>query len=185
MKEQLYNLDIFLFELINVKLSNVFFDLIMPLFHYKFFFLPMILIPWIIGVYFDKTNRWKLLILIPISIIFVDQTGLLIKTSILRPRPWSVMDMAIFNHLVSKSGTNLSFPSNHAANITVLAIIFSSIYIKYKTYFKLTAIIVIFSRVYIGVHYPSDVIAGTIIGFIYATILLKVWDNIMKYKKIN
>jgi len=38
------------------------------------------------------------------------------------------------------------------------------------------AIIVMFSRVYIGVHYPSDVISGCILGTFYGLLLVKVWD---------
>ena len=78
-------------------------------------------------------------------------------------------------HLASPKGKYYSFPSNHAANIAGLATIFTFIYYNYKYYFWIIAIIVMFSRIYIGVHYPSDVITGWAIGFLYGFLLIKCW----------
>ena len=133
------------------------------------------LFPYILALIFDKNNRWILAVLIPIVIIIVDQSGLFLKKTILRPRPWAGMDSDLVIHLVSEKGKNYSFPSNHAANISGLAIIFSAVYRQYKYIFWSIAGTVIFSRVYIGVHYPSDVIVGCIIGTLYGILLLKSW----------
>ena len=68
-------IDIFLyidkscFLFINKNLSNPIFDSIMPLFHHTKFFIPLILLPWIIAIFYDKNHRWKLAILIPILMI--------------------------------------------------------------------------------------------------------------------
>ena len=86
------------------------------------------------------------------------------------------MDPNIIYHLVEKSGVNLSFPSNHAANNAALAIVFSSVYRHLRFIFWGFALTVMFSRVYIGVHYPLDVISGCILGSIYGLILVKVWN---------
>ena len=64
-----------------------------------------------------------LIILIPIGIILVDQTGLLIKKTVLRPRPFMAMNPEDINHLVKPSGLHKSFPSNHAANNALLAMV--------------------------------------------------------------
>jgi undecaprenyl-diphosphatase len=77
---------------------------------------------------------------------------------------------------VGEKGRNYSFPSNHAANMAGLATVFSSIYYRYRTIFWVTAGIVMFSRVYIGVHYPSDVITGCILGCVYGLLVLKGWN---------
>ena len=152
----------------------------MPLFDETKYFIPLMLIPWMFAIIYDKKNRWQLAILIPLVIILVDQSGLFIKKTILRHRPWAGLDANIVNHLVGEKGRNYSFPSNHAANMAGLATGFSSIYYRYKTVFWVTAGIVMFSRVYIGVHYPADVTAGCILGFSYGLLLVKGWD---KYEK--
>ena len=127
-----------------------------------------------------KKNRWKLVVLIPLVIILVDQSGLFLKKTILRPRPWAGMASELVNHLVAQKGRNYSFPSNHAANMSGLAVVFSAIYFQYKYIFWSIAGIVIFSRVYIGVHYPSDVIAGVFIGTAYGLLLVKSWTYFNK-----
>ena len=148
----------------------------MPLFDETKYFIPIMLLPFLSAVVFDKKNRWKLAVLIPLVIILVDQSGLFLKKTILRPRPWAGMAPELVNHLVAQKGMNYSLPSNHAANMSGLAIVFSAIYGKYKYIFWSTAGIVIFSRVYIGVHYPSDVIAGWLIGTVYGLLLVKNWE---------
>ena len=183
--ETLIHIDRSCFLFINNNLSNPIFDFIMPLFHHTKYFIPLILTLWILAAFYDKPNRWKLAFLIPVAIILVDQTGLLIKKAVLRPRPFVMMDLDMINHLVKPSGQNLSFPSNHAANNAVLATVLSSIYYRYKYLFWSLAITVMFSRVYIGVHYPLDVISGCILGSLYGLTLVKVWDYFYKISSIK
>ena len=57
-----------------------------------------------------------------------------------------------------------SFPSNHSANIWALSFIIGFLYANVKKYFIILAFLISISRVYIGVHYPIDIIFGAIIG---------------------
>ena len=148
----------------------------MPLFHHSKYFIPLMLLPWILAIFYDKPNRWKLACLIPLAIILVDPSGLWIKRTVLRPRPFVTIDPGIIHHLVEPSGPYLSFPSNHAANNAVLATVFSAIYHNCRFIFWGLAITVMFSRVYIGVHYPLDVISGCILGSFYGILLVRGWD---------
>ena len=68
MIEYLYSIDFKILFFINQTLSNSFFDFIMPLFDNVKNWIPYILILWILLSYFDKKNRVKLLILIPLVI---------------------------------------------------------------------------------------------------------------------
>jgi len=176
MIEALIHIDRTCFLFINTVLSNPVFDFIMPIFDETKYFIPILLIPWLIALIYDKKNRWKLAVFIPLIILLADQSGLLIKKTVLRPRPWASLDPEIINHLVSQKGQFYSFPSNHAANTSGLAMVFSCIYQQYKSLFWSLAIMVMFSRVYIGVHYPSDVVAGCLIGVVYGLVISKTWD---------
>ena len=98
----LLSIDRACFLFINNTLSNPLFDLIMPLFDETIIFLPIMIFPWLYAVFNDKDNRWKLAILIPIVIILVDQSGLFIKKSVLRPRPWAGLNPDLVNHLVTQ-----------------------------------------------------------------------------------
>jgi len=93
----------------------------------------------------------------------------------LRDRPWVTLGEEQIHFLGGKGGAHKSFPSNHAANITGLAIIFSAVYPKRNKWFYSLAGLIAFSRIYIGVHYPLDVLAGVIMGAIYAWLLLTIW----------
>ena len=170
------------FFFINNTLSNPLFDFIMPLFNETKFFIPIMILPWLYTVLNDKNNRWKLAILIPLVIILVDQSGLFIKKTVLRPRPWAGLNPDLVNHLVAQRGRDFSFPSNHAANMSGLAMVFSVIYRRYKYFFWMIAGTVMFSRIYIGVHYPSDVISGCIMGSLYGWFIIKFWNNLNNKK---
>ena len=181
-KDILLSFDRACFLFINKTLSNPLFDFVMPLFDDTKYFIPIMLLPFLFAVMIDKKNRWKLALLIPLVIILVDQSGLLIKKAVLRPRPWAGMAPDLVNHLVDPKGRNYSFPSNHAANMSGLAMVFSSIYRQYKYHFWTIAGMVMFSRIYIGVHYPSDVIAGWLIGTLYGVLLIISWGYFYKNK---
>tara|TARA_A100001011_G_scaffold367053_1_gene420142 strand:+ start:4090 stop:4608 length:519 start_codon:yes stop_codon:yes gene_type:complete len=166
---------------INRELSNPIFDYIMPLFdNPKYWILP-ILLCWIMLSIKDKENRYKLIILIPLVILLSDQFGLFIKNYNLRERPWYYFGTELVNNLGGSGGKNKSFPSNHAANISAIATIFSYIYYSKKNIFWFVGFIIMFSRIYIGVHFPLDILAGMFIGILFASILIKITTNWVEY----
>lgn len=119
-------------------------------------------------------RRKKTKLLIPINICLVTLINILIKEIIKRPRP-SV------TRLVTESG--YSFPSGHA--MTSIAFYGFLIYLIYKNIenkyykwgliilFSLLTFVIGFSRIYLGVHYTSDVISGFIAGAIYLILFIK------------
>ena len=73
-----------------------------------------------------------------------------------------------------------SFPSGHSAVAFTGAVLFSHFFPRYTWLFYLFAFLVAFSRLYLGVHFPSDVLAGGIIGYFNGKISL--WVN-RKWRK--
>ena len=161
----LLNIDLQFLLFINQVLSNPIFDLIMPMLDDVKNWIPFILALWIYLMYSDVENRYRLLILIPLVILIGDQLGRYIKHMELRDRPWFALGDMI-NHLGGSGGKHYSFPSNHALNTAAITVVFSSMYREYSRYFIMYLFVIMFSRVYLGVHYPMDTIVGACIGFL-------------------
>ena len=71
-----------------------------------------------------------------------------------------------------------SFPSNHAANICFISFFLSYMYYNRRKYFITLAILVSISRVYIGVHYPLDIMVGALIGITVGYLMIKIINNL-------
>lgn len=102
------------------------------------------------------------LLMVLILVVITDQFGFkLLKEHICRPRPFdSLPDVLLPN---GKAG-GYSFPSNHSLNNFGVATFFSMLYREYRIPLYVTATLIALSRVYLGVHYPSDIIGGAILG---------------------
>ena len=170
-----------LFMFINNNLSNVLFDFIMPLFDNPKKWLIPIIAFWIFSSVKDKKNRYKLLLMIPLVVILTDQFGAFIKNLELRDRPWYFLDSDKVNHLGGNGGKHKSFPSNHAANLCALATVLTYIYYKLRYIFWFFAVIIMFSRIYIGVHFPLDVFVGMLIGLSFGLLLINISINWARY----
>jgi undecaprenyl-diphosphatase len=85
-----------------------------------------------------------------------------------RLRPCHSLDEV---RLLVNCGGKYGFPSSHATNISGFAMLFSIIYSRYWYWFWLIAVLIGFSRIYVGVHYPGDVLFGYVIGILIAIVV--------------
>ena len=174
----LEKIDILIFYFINNSLANPFFDWLMPIFDKPKGWIPFILIFWIYMSFRDKKYRNMLLILVPLIILCCDQLGGFIKDFGFRDRPWFALGIENVRHLGGLGGKHASFPSNHACNISGIAFLFSFIYPHLRRYFWGFATLIMVSRIYIGVHYPLDVLMGFMLGTIISCCLVIIYNKV-------
>ena len=144
--------------------------------------LPILLLILYLGFFQGKKGKIALCLLI-ISLSLNDSIcAQLLKPFFERVRP-SHISIEGLNLLVSKGG-KWSMPSNHASNMFSLAVILSYFYDRFKIPLFLLAIMIAISRVYVGVHYPGDVIVGALVGYSISWIVITLWV-ILKMRELK
>lgn len=133
--------------------------------------------------YAFQIGRKNIGILIALSlagVLTVITVNLGLKNIVGRLRPIDTLPGVVEIGTHTASG---SFPSTHAAFSFAAAFILARVHKKYKFYFYLIAFIVSFSRIYLGKHFPSDVLAGALIGILIGYFSLKVSTILASYTK--
>ena len=113
-----------------------------------------------------RPAAWRLLLAVGFTFLLNDYV---LKPVIDRPRPFTVM--AELKVIDAKPITS-SFPSGHAAMAVAGAIAGARLIPASAWVFWPLGVMVAISRVYIGVHWPTDIMAGAIVGFICAWFVL-------------
>jgi len=122
-------------------------------------------------------------VILIITIGFTDSfSSFILKPYIGRIRPSH--DIYEYINLLVAKGGKWSMPSNHAANISAIAVVLSYFYDKMKIPLYSLAGIISFSRVYVGVHYPADVLVGGVFGYGIAWLILSLWV-ILKMRELK
>lgn len=177
--EYLEIIDRQLFLFIN-GLHSPAFDWLMMAFSDARFWAPLYL--WLLFALFKAyPGKQMLLVLLAVglSITFTDRLSVeAFKEVFQRYRPCYNADIKAIIHLVKDScGGQYGFVSSHAANFAGLGMLFTRLLkFEYKNIGWVLAVwvgIIGYSRIYIGVHYPADVIGGIILGSIIGWLIYK------------
>ena len=164
------NLDLFYF--INHNLQNPLLDSVMPVLTQfgDFIFLFFILLIVILYAHLKRNHVLKRIgFLVLMAFLFSGIIAIILKHMIHEPRPFISLSNV---HLLIAEDDPLSFPSGHTTSImAIVSVLILNMKELSKKYYKIIdlvliifAIIMPFSRIYVGVHYPCDILAGAIIG---------------------
>ncbi len=175
------NLDAFLFAFFNRTLANPVFDSFMPFItETKHWYIFYVLVGLYLLVYGGPRGR----VLVICAIVLVtcsDQLSGFLKEVFHRVRPCHSLPNV---NLLVGCNESYSFPSNHAVNNFAAAYLFTYFYPKLKWWFYTGAVIITMSRVFCGVHYPSDVIFGAGIGILLGMGVVFLWKRVNERYKI-
>lgn len=142
-------------------------------------FIPLFIF-WIILI-LKKVEFQKMLVLLlflGVLIALTDQTSNLTKHAVKRYRPTHNTEIGSQIHIVHEyKGGKYGFFSGHSANTFGIAMLLSLLFKKrtwlFKSQFFLWAAITAYSRMYMGVHYPSDIFVGFLVGLFWGFIVYK------------
>lgn len=166
--ETLKHIDRSLFLFLN-EFHNAFWDKAMFLFSSREIWIPFYLLIIYAIIKTFKKNSVYILILIGLSIVLSDQFSVLIKNLVERLRPSNDQALGNLVHIVNNyRGGTYGFFSSHASNTFTIALITSLLFKnrKFTILIFSWAIMVSYTRIYLGLHYPGDILAGWIWGLI-------------------
>ena len=200
----LENIDITLFYLINRTGQNAVFDVFMPFMsNIKNFYFPIA--AGLAVLILRRNIRYRTLAVFIILLICFSEwvSSDLLKPAFGRPRPYhSLSNVHKYERMERQKpiserwhitpelketirGQSLSLPSSHATNIFAAAFFLSFYLRKFWPFFYLIACIVGYSRVYLGVHFPFDVLAGAMAGTLCGLILTWPTDRAIRFLELK
>ena len=165
---------------------NSFWDFIMYWASDKFIWIPVYALFLFILWRKYYTKIWIVMLFAALLIFLSDQISVhLFKDVFQRLRPCNDPALEGMVHLVNgKCGGSFGFYSSHASNIFAIAVFVISLLGKKNPWILLLILIwaglIAYSRIYLGVHYPGDVIAGAMVGSFFGWMVARFLKNLLK-----
>ncbi|MBI5328378.1 MAG: phosphatase PAP2 family protein [Deltaproteobacteria bacterium] len=142
----------------------------MPFITTKTNFIEVIIFAWLMVFIVGKRRDRKALVIVIFVVLASDFTTDILKDFIQRGRPCNALSDIRILVGCTKS---FSFPSGHATNAFAVAVYLSYNYRKYSPLLFLMAVLIAYSRIYVGVHYPLDIAGGVLVGAAGALLAIK------------
>lgn len=159
-------MDVDIFRAINIGLSNGILDPIMATLAYKPLLMGVFALGGLLAYIFGSAKlRW---VLFWCAVVFVcgDVIVYLIKNSVMRVRPCNALEWAT---VLAKCSDSYSLPSRHTTAVFGIMVLLSLNFRRWAPAFIGFALLLAFSRVYAGMHYPLDILVAIVIGTTLAT----------------
>jgi undecaprenyl-diphosphatase len=178
--ESLITWDQHLFEFINNVWTNPLLDTVFPDWRDKKTWYPLYLFIIIFSIYKFKLKGLFFVLAVILSIGLADLcSSQLLKKNVKRLRPCNDIEMKDDVRLLVHCGKAYSFTSSHAANhfaiATFISLTLGLIYRKIRWPLYLWAASIAYGQVYVGVHYPLDVLVGSLIGIAVGYLVAKLY----------
>jgi undecaprenyl-diphosphatase len=166
------------FYLINTVLTNPFFDWLLPIFREKTIWIPLYISFFVYS--FLKMNWQKAILVVLFSLLTVGISDTIsskiIKKNVERPRPCRTEEKV---RSLVVCGTGYSFTSSHATNHFAIAIFAMGVLAhalkRWKWCLPLWAASIGYAQIYVGVHYPLDVLAGALVGVLVGRFIFRLY----------
>lgn len=119
-----------------------------------------------------KTRKIGITALIALILSTILGEGL-VKNIIQRPRPYTEFPWV---HLLIDESTAYAFPSGHTTSSFAVAYVLSNYLKRLSPIIWMVALLIAFSRLYLFMHYPSDLVAGIVLGLICGRVATYLYD---------